>query len=71
MVYATLEEKYKNYAQTRRNNWNSGRVWSAKEIEHLEDESISDRELSKLLGRSVQSIQVKRSKLKTGYVYKI
>ena len=67
MVWDSLEDKYANYAQTRRNNWNGGRVWSAKEIERLEDENLSDRELSKLLGRSVQSIQVKRSKLKSGY----
>jgi hypothetical protein len=63
MVFANLEDKYRNYAKSRKNNYNSGLKWSAYEIEKALDHSIPDKELAALLGRSVQAIHVKRSKI--------
>lgn len=42
----------------------SGAKWSKQDEDQVLEHSISDRELSKLIGRSVRAIQQKRCKLK-------
>lgn len=44
---------------------NSNTRWTKEEIEMILEHSITDNELSELLGRSVRAIQVKRSKSKS------
>ncbi len=53
----------RNYAQTREGATNAGKHWTTAEIEAIlaADRPI-DRVLAKRLGRSAQSIQVKRSR---------
>ena len=57
------EQRKGNYAQTRKNAFSSGLIWTKEEIEMILDTRLSDREISRIIGRSVQSIQVKRSKI--------
>ena len=54
--------KKRNYAQTQ-NAVCSYKRWTPQEIEMILDSKLTDRELAKLLGRSMQSIQVKRAKV--------
>jgi hypothetical protein len=56
-------DRARNYAKTRKGAVNSGRFWSQNEILAIQDRSCTDRELASRLGRSVQAIQVKRTKL--------
>ena len=57
------EEKKRNYAKTRRNATNSNLSWTGEEIKMIfSPNRPSDREMSAILGRSVQAIQVKRAK---------
>ncbi len=58
------EHKKKNYAQSRVNAVNKRNLWTLKEIDEILTSPLSDRELSEKLGRSVQAIQVKRTKCK-------
>jgi hypothetical protein len=52
-----------NYSKTRKNAKNTGRPWGDHEVRRIfSTDRPSDRELSVELGRSVQAIQVKRSK---------
>ena len=55
-------QKARNYNKTS-NAPNSNLKWCDWEIEMILEHSISDRELSKKLGRSVQSIQIKRCRI--------
>jgi hypothetical protein len=59
----------KNYDKTR-NMKNTRNIWSTNEEELLSSFKGSDKELSDILNRGVQAIQIKRWKLKTGYVNK-
>ncbi len=58
------EQKKKNYAQTRSNAVNKRNRWTLKEIDEILTSPLTDRELSTKLGRSVQAIQLKRTKCK-------
>lgn len=53
------EYRKRNYQQTQ-NAPNHRKPWTTKEIEYVLRHDLIDRELSKILGRSVQSIQVVR-----------
>lgn len=56
------EYKKKNYAQTQNAKYAFKR-WTPKDIKMIMDREYTDRELSKILGRSMESIQVKRAKV--------
>jgi len=56
--------KKKNYSKSRKNAINGNRLWKAEDVALITAEDRpTDAELSKLIGRSVQAIQVKRAKL--------
>jgi hypothetical protein len=68
------EARAANYAQTRVNAKNARRPWSQEEDRAIATRrtatgmgslqaDLTDRELSKILGRSVQAIQVRRTRL--------
>lgn len=60
----TKKKQSKKYYDTHsRNATNSKKQYTPEEIELIIKHEISDVELSKILGRSVNAIQVKRSKL--------
>ena len=54
----------KRYYQKTVNSPNSGNRWTYEEIVLISNSELPDSELSKLLGRSVGSIQHKRFKVK-------
>lgn len=56
-------QKAKYYGKTS-NAENSRQPYTQKEMELILDHNITDTELAKMLGRSVLSIQIKRSRLK-------
>lgn len=56
------KQRQKNYAQT--NVYPPKGAWAGWEEELVLEHSMTDRQLSKLLERSVQAIQLKRSRLK-------
>ena len=56
------KQRQKNYAQT--NIYPPKGAWANWEEELVLEHSMTDRQLSKLLERSVQAIQLKRSRLK-------
>ena len=56
------KQRQKNYAQT--NIYPPKGAWAGWEEELVLEHSMTDRQLSKLLERSVQAIQLKRSRLK-------
>ena len=58
------EMKKKNYAQTAFRNPNHRCTYTNNEDSLVLDPPGTDRELHKIIGRSVQSIQVRRSTLK-------
>ena len=62
------EQKKRNYKQTVRNAHNYKKQWTKEEEKMILDHNISDRELAEQLGRSVQAIQVRRSKLKANEI---
>lgn len=62
------EQKDRYYSKKRIGAINSGSRWTIKEIKMILEKKITDSELHKILKRSVQSIQIKRSKLKTGNI---
>lgn len=56
-------QRKKNYAKSRKNATFSGRNWNIRDIEIILNSPLSDREISKMIGRSVQAIQIKRSRV--------
>lgn len=52
-----------NYAQTRVNARNAREPWSQEEDRQVAAKAVPDRTLSERLGRSVQAIQVRRTRL--------
>lgn len=56
----------------KRRNYEKGRIgcfrhsWTISEIKMVEEHSITDRELSKIIHHSVAAIQTKRMQLKKG-----
>ena len=58
--------KARYYYRHRTGKLKTGRWWSAIEIGKIMARHINDVAMSVQLGRSVQSIQVKRCKIKTG-----
>lgn len=58
------EAKQRNYKQTAVGNFNEGRWFDQHDDLLVLNSSCSDRELHSIIGRSVQSIQIRRSKLK-------
>ena len=60
----TASAQRKRYYDKTTNQRNSRKKWTQYEIETILDHEKTDSELSKNLGRSVRSIQVKRSRLK-------
>jgi hypothetical protein len=55
-------QRKNNYDQTR-GGYKSGKRWSYKDEENLLCSRSTDRQLSKLIGRSVQAIQLKRVRM--------
>jgi hypothetical protein len=56
--------KKKNYSSTRKNARNRKQAWDLSDITTImAPDRPCDRELSKLIGRSVQAIQVMRSRI--------
>jgi len=60
---ARNRQRARYYGKTS-NAKNSGQPYTLKEMGLILDHNITDSELSKMLGRSVESIQIKRSRLK-------
>lgn len=58
------EERKKNYAKGAKHNHRSCNIYLEIEIKLILKSKKTDRELAQLLGRSVQAIQVKRTKIK-------
>jgi hypothetical protein len=58
------ESKQRNYSQTVVGNFNEGRGYDQHDDLLILNSSYSDRELHSIIGRSVQGIQVRRSRLK-------
>lgn len=56
----------RNYDQTRKNNFNKCLYYNKQEDLMILEHNISDRELSKKIGRSVQAIQTRRWRIKNG-----
>lgn len=56
------EYRQRNYAQTQ-NAPNAGKEWTDSEDRMVRARQVSDRELALKLGRSVQSIQIRRSRI--------
>ena len=54
--------RQRNYAQTQ-GGLNSRKEWTTSEDEMVRARSITDRELALKLGRSVQAIQIRRSRI--------
>lgn len=60
------QKSKKEYYRKRRENATNGWTrWTPDELRMVMDQSITDTQLSKKLGRSVQAIQTKRSKLRS------
>ena len=65
------EEKYRNYRNAYKKRYymrtgnapNKGARWTDAEIALIQDRRKSDTELAALMGRSVESIQIKRSRM--------
>lgn len=54
------------HAKTRQEAKNEYQLWSQEEDRQVLEHKLSDRELGKKIGRSVQAIQGRRHKLKRG-----
>lgn len=76
-LYRNVDKATKYRNSQRRSNYAKGRIYadsrkkrySDEELEMVLNHSIVDIELAKMIGRSVQSIQIKRSRLKSlGYI---
>lgn len=61
-IYRNRHRK-NNYQKTREGAYNARQEWTVDEMEMILSSSLCDREISKIIGRSVQAIQMKRSKL--------
>lgn len=57
------EAKKLNYARGAADCFSKGHKWSPDEDQMIKDPQYTDRQLNKLLGRSVQAIQVRRSRI--------
>lgn len=62
------ELRKRNYGISRKTARNSKHFWSVYDLEAVVRHDVPDRELGKRIGRSVQAIQVMRSKMKTGKI---
>jgi hypothetical protein len=60
---ARNKERRENYASSRKNATGGYRFWTQQEDREVIAHAISDRELSRKIGRSVQAIQIRRSRL--------
>lgn len=58
------KHRRRNYLKGRKNDFRSGKHWTKKEIEIILHCKGNDRRLAHKIGRSVQAIQVRRSKIK-------
>ena len=58
---ARYTQRLRYYRRGRRHNHNNGKIWTREDLEAIHSTELSDKELSKKLGRSLQAIQVKRS----------
>ena len=58
------EYRQRNYAQTAADARNSRAEWTEREDKMVLAHSIPDRELAAKIGRSVQAIQIRRSRIK-------
>lgn len=56
----------KNYEQSLEGARNSKELWTQHEDAAVLAHEITDRELAKKIGRSVQAIQIRRARLKKG-----
>lgn len=62
----TKREQQKRYYDKTQDALNSRKCWTPREIKIIMAKNMSDRELSRILGRSMKAIEVKRSKIKHG-----
>ncbi len=70
--YQTGERKWKSEWRKRTGSFRyDPRQWTLAEDQLVLAHEMPDRELSKLIHRSAQAIQVRRSRLKSGSVYSI
>ena len=60
----TCHDQRLRYYRKTQDAENSNQPWTLEEIEMVLEHSMHDNDLSKKIGRSVQAIQSKRSKLK-------
>lgn len=60
------EERRRNYQKTSgaAKNFNHRALWTGLELAFIDLKNFPDKELHKILGRSVAAIQIQRSKLK-------
>lgn len=54
----------KRYYTLKDTDTNNGKTWKINDIELIMEHKFTDRELSKILNRSIRAIHVKRSKIK-------
>ena len=62
------EGKKRNYASSATNNANNYQHYTPREDTLILTSPLTDRELHRVIGRSVQAIQIRRSKLKKSEV---
>ena len=65
-VSQEFNKKY--YSRSVKNSFNSKSRFSNRELLLIWQHGITDNELSKSIGRSVQSIQIARSRMKSGII---
>ena len=58
------QQRKRNYARSRRGAFRRDQGWTASDMVMLETFLGTDRQLSTILGRSVEAIQIKRSRSK-------
>jgi hypothetical protein len=61
--YQAMKKKYYARFAGAINNINHGHIWSTEELILLEADELTDRELHVLIGRSVNAIQIRRSRM--------
>ena len=66
----TKLSRKRNYAVTQRNARNYREAWTIEHMRMIMARDMLDRDLSRIIGRSVQAIQLKRCKLKAKEVTK-
>lgn len=59
-----MKQKKRNYARGRKNIENARQPWTIRDEDMVLQHSVSDRELAKIIKRSVFSIQLKRCRLR-------